>query len=92
MGIHICVQTVDHKEHPDWDFCRFHGDRQLPDVVEEVGQERRHIEEFDYLYRPSCPQEFYERMVEATDGANEERWRQLRDILKDEKWWLRYSY
>ena len=36
MGIHLCCQTLDYKDHPDWDWIRYAGDRDFVSMLSEL--------------------------------------------------------
>lgn len=36
MGIHLCCQTLDYKDHPNWDWIRHAGDRDFVSMLREL--------------------------------------------------------
>lgn len=58
MGVHIQVQTADGKDHPDWDWVRYAGDREFADWT--AGLPTQNLkpppsswaDDIDYAYRP----------------------------------------
>lgn len=90
MGIHICVETVDGKQHGEWDSCRYAGDSIIPDALRSVGTVDHFVDEFEIVQRPKSVVDFVNKMIELTP-SNHSRWRQLGKILRDDRWWLRVS-
>lgn len=92
MGIHVLVVDKDGKDHPDWDWVRHAGDRDIPMAVEESGVERIAGGEYpeNEKVRPLDVWGFVSRMC-VVAPENTPRWLALGAILADRKWWLRYS-
>lgn len=91
MGIHVCVVNVKGKDHPDWDFYRHAGDRDIPSIMAKCGQTRIINFNDDPVYRPLDIEEFRQAMTEA-HPENSERWSHLAKLLSEsDRWWLYYS-
>lgn len=97
MGLNLCLQTVDGKDHPLWDWGRHSGDRDVlgiieagcglvsyppPDQFEPWNDDRQ-------WYRPADPNAL-DRCVWPT--FNDKRWAQLVRILREEPgYWIYLS-
>ena len=95
MGINVHIQTVDDQDHPDWDWIRHAGDRDVPTIIEENGGTIAYPEkpEWGDDWRLFRPKDFAALRAAKWPDCNEARWVQLVDILEgDGKWWLHYSY
>lgn len=82
MGLNISVVNRDREDHPDWDFCRVEGDRDLADKIGNWPSENWGCAyDVDLHHRPP-------------DGCNlpTSRGRKLLSILKDPHWFVRVSY
>jgi hypothetical protein len=99
MGVHIIIETLASRAHPEWDGGRYAGDRDILSIIEANGGTLQHPtpEEYDpwkhgedIHYRPAD----FDALARAEWPAfNEERWRLLQRILRDEAdYWLRISY
>lgn len=91
MGINISIYREDShgkmQEHSTWDFCRYAGDRDLPSVLNKVGEVQLLKNEFDYYVRPIDVETFRVALHEA-NNSNHERWDELAKILEDPQQWL----
>jgi hypothetical protein len=94
MGVNISIQTLDHQDHPDWDYLRHAGDRDVWAILEANG---------GYITQPGYdPWLHGEPLIRPADmvvarkapwpEVNAGRWKQMLDILSDEKWWLSIVY
>jgi hypothetical protein len=95
MGINVSIYRLaddgSQIEHPDWDWCRHVGDRDLPAAMERLGQIEKDVGDFLTWYRPKDPVALCVEMC-SHYPANKSRWFQLSEILSDGDWWLSFSY
>lgn len=93
MGIHVSIVNQRGEEHPDWDWIRHAGDRDIPGLVTEVQSDVFFNDELeDEYYRPRDPEQLFQKLV-AAHPYNEKRWRHLADLLSsDPDLHLHYSY
>ena len=94
MGINVSVCTEAGVDHPEWDFSRHSGDRDIPSAIDVAGTLIKtigHTYDGDFLIRPSDVSAFVAEMV-SRHPENRGRWEQLGDILRDPKWWVWCSY
>lgn len=84
MGVNLCLYTKAHREHPDWDWTRYSGDREfaaLTGGLPSAGTE-------DDLVRPT---DFAKWRAAVADARlpNPGRHEKLLDLLEaDEGYWL----
>jgi hypothetical protein len=94
MGLNILLQKLDGTRHPDWDDNRFSGDREILEILIAAGIEDE--PGYDPWKKGDAPL-FRPINHDALDAAtwppfNEERWAQLRRILREEPdYWLYWS-
>ena len=93
MGLNLLVVDKDEQDHPDWDWGRFAGDREIPDILQECHHHHimfGHPPDEERGVRPEDVEGFRKALLSHFD-YNVDRWQQLCDILKDERWWIRFS-
>ncbi|MEM9438763.1 MAG: hypothetical protein AAGA15_17175 [Pseudomonadota bacterium] len=92
MGIHVLVINRKFIEHPEWDWVRCAGDSYIPFAVKFSGQV---LADFGYgedrPVRPADVGDLFKEMMRYAP-ENVERWNCLCDILRDNRWWLSFSY
>lgn len=94
MGINLSIYRDGWREHPDWDWGRCSGDRDVLRIMKENGGITRkqvgHPMDGDYLERPKDPDKFERAMIEA-HPENADRWRELARIMRNPEWWIYVS-
>ena len=94
MGVNITIVDKNFNEHPDWDWMRYAGDREVDSILSSVGREEvmhGHWTDGMFRSRPHDVETLRTALSQHFD-YNEERWKQMCDILEDPKWWLHFSY
>lgn len=94
MGVNICVVNDEMEDHPDWDYGRFAGDKEVDSILSSVGRKTKMVgHEIDcmYLSRPEHVIDFRMALSKHFD-YNEDRWELMCDLLEDPEWWLYFSY
>lgn len=97
MGVNICMQTTDGSDHPDWDYCRYGGDKAFVRAFFDsgLGNKTWTPDGFPYtddrcLYRPADITAF-----RAFGNAQEspERWAKAADIFEaSPDYWFYFSW
>lgn len=94
MGVNISLYRGKSEGHPTWDCARYSGDREMFNILTICGAESMRIGDpldFEWQHRPSNVAKFRDAMIEA-HPENEERWREMADILEDSEWWIHFGY
>lgn len=90
MGIHLCCMTLDHADHPDWDWIRMAGDREFVSLMSKLPHERQGTEN-EYV-RPTDFSE-WRSAIEHANLPNKGRHSGLLDLLEaDPNYWIYVSY
>lgn len=94
MGVNVSLYRNDREEHSTWDWGRYAGDREIARVLSDVGYDQKqigHPMDCEFQMRPKDVDAFRDVMI-AECPENEDRWRELAEILKDEDWWINIGY
>lgn len=95
MGINICMVDGAGDRVPEWDWIRYAGDRDFPQVVSGLEIEQAPaslcVRVDDYLFRPKSISAWRARIAEV-DWPNPGRFEHMLDLLEaDPNRWLYYS-
>lgn len=95
MGINICVvkapSFVD--EHPEWDWFRYAGDRDIPKLFSVLPTDEKFVGEDSWYYRPSDFEAWRAHIRDNPPTCNEERLPKLLDLLeRDADYWIYVSW
>jgi hypothetical protein len=89
MGINLYLQTLDGMNHPQWDYLRCAGDRELVDLVDDLPNIQSRFYEEVY----TRPTDFAAWRVAVDKLPNPARHKKLLDLLAaDESYWLYVSW
>jgi hypothetical protein len=90
MGIHLCIQTTNGRDHPEWDFTRMHGDRDFVQLMFDLPSAK--AGEVGEYTRPADIGAWRTAVAEV-EWPNEGRYEALLDILEREpSYWIYVSY
>lgn len=85
MGIHVSLKNAEGEEHPDWDWVRHAGDREIPGILD--GMETVDLNDSgrydEWCRRPTDVAAFRKRLEEANGEMNADRWDHLCRLLTD---------
>lgn len=89
MGMNICVETLDSKEHPKWDYVRHAGDRDFIALARGLPA----VENCEYI-RPADFTSWRKLALQVeAESENVGRLTGLLDLLESEPaYWIRISY
>jgi len=94
VGVNVCLYRGECERHPAWDVMRHSGDREMWEILNKCGADRKRVgHEWDGVWheRPRDVGEFRNAMI-AAHPENEARWRKMADILEDPEWWIYFGY
>lgn len=98
MGLNIIVEQPDapvaRADHPDWDWIRYGGDRELFDIMSAVPGETKRANDNPWIDDRSWwrPTDFAAFRAAAVPTTWPERWQKLADILEaDPSYWVYMS-
>ena len=83
MGIHISIINANYKEHPDWDWMRYAGDRVFDSWCYTLPKE--YMPGNDECFRPADFDEWQKQLADKDFGlgSDNHRYEKLLKILRD---------